>query len=368
MAKFRENIQKMSPYKPPLEGRASKGYLLLDFNEMTIEPSPRVKKALKDFVDSGRLQVYPEYGDLDSRIADYAEVKPSQVMVTNGSDQGIDVIFRAFVKDGDKVIIPTPSFPMFYQSAGVQGAEILKPIYKKNLSFPLKEILDLINKDIKLIVICNPNNPTGTAVSIQDFLKILKKAKDNEVAVLHDEAYFEFTRFWRRNLQQSRTFCGITAKDLIDEYNNLFITRTLSKQFGIASIRAGYVLSQEQNIKELLKIRGPYDVNMFAKMAILAALDDAEYARNYIVEVMEKSKPKLEEFFRKNKVKFWQSAANFFLVKPTNQKKALEVLESEGILVRPREGPNIEGTIRVSVGTQKDTEQFIKAYSKLLKV
>lgn len=96
---------------------------------MTIEPGPKVKKAIKDFAESGKVQVYPEYGDLDSKIAQYARVKPSQVMVTNGSDQGIDVIMRAFLERGDKIIIPSPSFAIFYQSAGVQGAEILKPSY-----------------------------------------------------------------------------------------------------------------------------------------------------------------------------------------------------------------------------------------------
>lgn len=352
MARIRENIKKMSPYKPPLEGRATGGYLLLDFNEMTIEPGPKVKKALKEFVDSGRLQVYPEYGDLDSRIAEYAGVKPSQVMVTNGSDQGIDVIIRAFVGEGDKVIIPTPSFAMNYQSAGVQGAEILKPSYRENLSFPLEEILDLIKENIKLVIIANPNNPTGTAISQKDILKILEKAKEKDVAILHDEAYFEF--------------CNITAKDFIDEYDNLFITRTFSKTFGLASTRPGYVLSQEKNIEELLKIRGPYDINMFAKVAICAALEDLEYMKNYIKEVMEESKPKLEKFFRENKIKFWPSAANFLLVKPDNQKRALKILKSEGILVRPRKGPNIEDTIRVSIGILKDTDRFIKAYSKVL--
>ena len=168
MVKIRENIKKMKPYQPPLEGRASGGYLLLDFNEMTIEPSPKVKKALKEFVDSGRLQVYPEYGDLEAKIAKYAGNKPGQVMVTNGSDQGIDVIVRAFVKDGDKVIIPFPSFAMYYQSAEIQGAEILKPIYRPDLSFPLEEVLGLIEKSVnrsKLLIIANPNNPTGTAIS-----------------------------------------------------------------------------------------------------------------------------------------------------------------------------------------------------------
>jgi histidinol-phosphate aminotransferase len=349
---IRANIQRMSPYKPPLEGRASRGYLLLDFNEMTIPPSPGVRRALKDFVDSGRLQAYPEYGDLDSRIALYAGVEPSQAMATNGSDQGIDVIFRACVEKGGKAIIPTPSFAMFYQSAGIQGAEILEPHYREDLSFPLEETLGLIDGDVKLVVVCNPNNPTGTAVPIGDVKKILEKAKGEDAAVLHDEAYFEFS--------------GITAKALIPDFDNLFVTRTLSKQFGIASVRPGYVLSQEQNIGELLKIRGPYDVNMFAATAIRAALDDADYARSYIAEIMGKSKSRLEAFFRENNVRFWPGAANFLLVRPDDQEGAVEALKSEGILVRPREGPNIEGTFRVSIGTLEQTERFIDAYRKFL--
>lgn len=352
MPKFRENIKRMSPYKPPLEGRASRGYLLLDFNEMTIEPSPKIKKALKDFIDSGRLQIYPEYGELETKVAQYAGAEQSQVMVVNGSDQGIDVIMRAFLETGDKVVIPTPSFAMFYQSAQIQGAEILEPFYRQDLSFPVEEVIALIDDGVKLIVICNPNNPTGTAVSRQDLLMILERARNAGVAVLHDEAYFEWS--------------GITAKDLIEGFDNLFISRTFSKQFGLAAVRAGYVLSQGQNITELLKIRGPYDVNMFARTAICAALEDVEYMRGYVREVMEKSKPKLEQFFRENNVKFFPSAANFLLVKPDNQKNILEILESEGILVRPRSGPNIEGTIRVSIGTLEDTERFIRAYSKLL--
>jgi histidinol-phosphate aminotransferase len=357
MPEFREKIKKMSVYKPPLEGRASKEYLLLDFNERTIEQSPKVKKFLKKFVDSGKLQVYPEYGDLTLKISQYAGVSDSQVMITNGCDQAIDIIFRAFVGRNDKVIIPTPSFAMYYQSAEIQGADILEPYYKEDsararLLFPLEEVIDLINEEVKLIIICNPNNPTGTLVSTSDVEKILKKAKENDVAVLIDETYFEYP--------------NQTRKDLIREYDNLFITRSFSKTFGLASIRAGYILSQEENIKELLKIRGPYDINMFAKTAISAVLDDLDYIRDYIKEVMEKSKPKLEEFFKKNKVKFYQGAANFLLIKPDNPENVADLLQSEGILVRPRKGPNIEGTIRVSVGTLKDTERFIKAYSKLL--
>ncbi|MBM3210968.1 histidinol-phosphate aminotransferase family protein, partial [Candidatus Poribacteria bacterium] len=102
MPVFRDNIKKMSSYKPPLEGRSSKNYLLLDFNERTQGISPSIKKALIDFINSDRLQVYPEYGDLEEKIAIYAHVASSEIMVTNGADQGIDIICRAHISDGNK--------------------------------------------------------------------------------------------------------------------------------------------------------------------------------------------------------------------------------------------------------------------------
>ncbi|TSC56161.1 MAG: hypothetical protein Greene071421_491 [Parcubacteria group bacterium Greene0714_21] len=351
MVKIRDNIKEMESYNPPLEGRASKGYLLLDFNEMTIETSLKVKQALHEFVDSGRVQVYPEYGNLNEVVAEYAGCAPAEVLVTNGSDQGIDVVMRAFVEKGDKVVIPSPSFAMEYQSALVQGAEIIKPRYQEpDLSFPTDEVLELLDSSPKLLVLCNPNNPTGGDIPMEHVRRILEKAKEKDVVVLHDEAYFEFS--------------GITALDFIKDFNNLCITRTLSKQFGVASARAGYLISQEQNIREFMKIRGPYDVNMFAATAIRAAISNAEYSRAYIQEVMKYAKPMLEEFFKKHNILFYPSQANFLLVKPADPERVLRILRDEGILVRPRR--DVLGALRVSVGTVQDTERFILAYSKAL--
>jgi len=366
MAKVKERIQKMSHYKPPLEGRSSEDYLFLDFNERTNEPSPKVKEALKKFIDSGRLQVYPEYGDLEAKIAQYAEVPTSQVMVTNGGDQGIDIICRAYLDEGDKIIIPFPSFAMHYQSAGIQGAEFLEPAYKEDGEFPLEEIFDLLEDEkVKLVILCNPNNPTGIAISIEDVEKILKKAKEKNIAVLHDEAYFEFTRFGQENIQQRRIFAGITAKDLIEKYDNLYIMRTFAKAFGLVASRAGYLISKEENIQELLKIRGPYDVNMFAKTAISAALEDTQYMENYVKEVMEISKPKLEKFLREKRIFFYQSAANFLFLKVVNPQEIIDKLKSKGILVRPKKGPDGKGAVRVSIGTLEDTNRFTSSFSEI---
>jgi histidinol-phosphate aminotransferase len=351
MAKIRDNIQNMTPYNPPLEGRASKGYLLLDFNEMTSEPSPKVKQALHEFIDSGRVQVYPEYGDLNQVVAKYTGCAPEEVLVTNGSDQAIEVVMRAFVEKGDRVVIPSPSFAMEYQAALVQGAEIVKPEYQgPALAFPLSEVLELLDSSPRLLVLCNPNNPTGGDIPMEDVRRILEKAKEKGVAVLHDEAYFEFS--------------GITAKEFIKDFDNLCITRTLSKQFGLASVRAGYVISQAENIQEFMKIRGPYDVNMFAATAIRAALLDAEYSRIYIAEVMQKAKPMLEEFFQKHNIPFYPSRANFLLIKSERPEAVLRSLQEQGILVRPRK--DVPGTLRISVGTVQDIERFMAAYSRAL--
>ena len=347
---IRPNIRAMRAYTPPLEGRSSQAYLLLDFNEMTVPPSPRVKEAIVRFANSGRIQAYPEYGMLNEIVASYVGCGASEVLVTNGSDQAIDVVMRAVVDKGNLVVIPSPSFTMFFQSALAQGAEIIRPEYRgQDLDFPFEEVMELLDHNPALVVLCNPNNPTGTPISMNAVKAILEKANARDVAVLHDEAYFEFS--------------GITALNLLKDFPNLFITRTLSKQFGLASLRAGYVVSAAENIAELAKICGPYDVNMIAKIAIEAALQDLDHSRRYIREVMGESKRRVEEFFLGNGVKFFPSAGNFLLVVPDSADTIVRRLQEEGVLVRPRENP--PGTVRVSIGTLQDTERFIVAWLKV---
>lgn len=370
---FRENILEMGEYKPPLEGR--EGYLLLDFNERTVPPPKRIRRYLVEYSETGSIHVYPEYGDLDQIIANYAGVKREQVLFTNGSDQGIDIIFRATVNNWDKVIIPSPSFAMFYQSADIQGAinptgtpiseKVEMPRYipkGEDLFFPLEEVLDTIDKDTRLVVVCNPNNPTGTVVSREDVEKILKRAKEFNAAVLSDEAYHEFNP-------------SITARDLIDSYDNLFVSRSFSKVLGIAALRAGYVMSQEGNILQLRKIRGPYDCNMEA-VAVVSALgykDTIREMMSYIKEVMEEAKPKTEEFLRNKGMIVYRSGANFILVDPSPipSEEIFEFLKSykteqyKGIRIRPRSDP--PNTFRLTIGTNENMDLFMEAFTKFLK-
>lgn len=345
-----QRIKDMESYNPPLVGRRASSGILLDFNERTLPPSSKVQKAVQDFLRTNKLQLYPEYGALERKLAQYVGVNTDQIMITNGSDQGIDLVFRTFTEAGDTVIIPTPSFAMFYQSAQTVGNKILRPLYKKeNLSFPREVLLEMINESVKLIVICNPNNPTGTLVSIDDIQKVAQEAPN--AIILVDEAYFEFS--------------SVTAVPLIKKYQNIIVVRTLSKAFGLASLRVGYIVASKTYINELLKVRGPYDVNMVAFVASLAVLDDSKGIQAYANEVMNKAKPMIEEFFTKNGITFYKSAGNFLLYRPIQEQEE-KILKENGILVRLQDKINIEKCLRLTIGTVDQMERFIKVYQNVI--
>lgn len=346
------HIQVMGTYAPPVEGRRAYTGCLLDFNERTTPVSPAVQAAIEAFVKEGKYQVYPEYGDCNAKIAAYVGVDPAEVMITNGSDQGIDLLFRTFTEKGETVIIPAPSFAMFDQAAGYVGNKIVSPSYRADLAFPLEEVLEALQPGVKLVVICNPNNPTGTLLTLAEIEKIAQKAETVGAIVYVDEAYYEFGR--------------VTAASLIKKYKNIVITRTFSKAFGLAALRIASVISCAENIGEMMKVRGPYDVNMLSVVAAEAALKDRASMEAYVTEVMTQAKPLLENFFRDNNIPFFQSSSNFTLFKPQNPEKTFAALKEKGSLLRPRKGPNIDGTLRVTVGTVAQMQDFIAAYQTLL--
>jgi histidinol-phosphate aminotransferase len=345
-----QNIQNLKAYSPPLDGRSSFDGILLDFNERTIPISPKVEEAMVEYVKNKKIQVYPEYFDICKKIADYSKVKEEQVLITNGSDQGIELIFRTFTEKGDKVVIPAPSFAMFNQCASVIGNEIIAPTYTGvNLDFPTEEVVAAAAEDVSLVIICNPNNPTGTLASLEDIEKVLK-AYLGKAIVMVDEAYFEFSQ--------------LSSTTLLSKYENLVITRTFSKAFGLAALRIGYVMANKAIIEEILKVRGPYDINVPAVVAASASLDNIEDTKNYIKEVLTVSKPYFENWLRENKIDFVPSAANFFLLK--NCSSLLDKLVENKILARPRKGPGIDGSLRISIGTFEQTKKLTEILTKIL--
>ena len=179
----------------------------------------------------------------------------------------------------------------------------------------------------------------------------MKKAAGVGAGVLADEAYHEYAP-------------EFTVIDLLDRYPNLFITRTFSKTMGIPSLRAGVVISQKQNILELKKIRGPYDVGMLTVVALksLRYKEVREDIKRYANEIMHASKPMVEKFYRENDIQFAPSAANFHLL--SMPEKFYRFMKARSILVRPRSDP--AGTVRVSIGTREDTDVYLEAIREFI--
>jgi len=344
----KESIKSIKEYNPPKFVR--KGFVRLDCNENVIGCSEKVLKRIKE-IDGEDLSIYPNYTGLSEKVAEYSKVDPNEVLVTNASDDAIKLVFDCFIEKNDEAIILDPTFAVYELFLGTIGAKIKKVQYESDLSFPTKKVIEEITPKTKMVVLCNPNNPTGTIISRKEIILVLEKAKS--AVVLVDEAYFEFSKE--------------TCSGLIKKYDNLIITRTFSKAFGLAGIRAGYIISDNENIKNLKKIYGPYNVNYFAKIGIEAAIEDKSFAENYSKEVMQ-NKEKLKKELTKLEIKVYPSKANFLLAKFSNPKSIKEKLMEKKILIRDVTSYTLlEKCLRISIGTKEKARLLTNALKEILK-
>ena len=345
--KPRPAVQQMAPYSPPTGGRAGK--LRLDFNENTVGCSPHVIDAIRTRITADALSVYPEYSDAKQAIAAYFHVKPEQFVFTNGTDEAIQVFINTYVDDGQEVLVLKPAYAMYRFYAEVAGAKIKEVAYPQpDMEFPLQEVLDAITPETRAVLISNPNNPTGTGLSLLGIERILHRAR--KAAVLVDEAYYEFS--------------GITALTEIERVPNLFVCRTFSKVFGMAAMRLGCLFSHEANIAYLHKAQSPYSVNGMAVLAAKAAVEDTAYVQGYVAEVLA-ARELLCVGLEKLAIPYVPSSANFVLA--NLGKRAIEVrdaLRGQAILVRDRsyEAP---GCVRFTVGTREQTRRLLTALEEI---
>jgi len=343
----RKAVRDMAPYSPPTGNRRDK--LRLDFNENTVGCSPRVIERLKSALDTGLLTVYPDYAKAKSALSSHFRVKPEELLLTNGTDEAIQVLINTYVDDGDEVIALRPSYAMYRFYAEVAGAKIIEIDYQPPaLKFPLPELLAAITPKTRAILIGNPNNPTGTAINLTGIEKILKAAP--HAAVLIDEAYYEFY--------------GVTALSLLWKYPQLFVSRTFSKVYGMAALRMGCLFSQAANVKFLHKAQSPYSVNALAAIAAEAAVADTQYVENYVTEALA-AREMLELGLEKLGIAYVPGSANFIL--GYFRDRAIEIrdaLREKAILVRDR-SYEIPGGVRITVGTREQTARVLSELEKI---
>jgi histidinol-phosphate aminotransferase len=337
----RKAILERRTYEAPAEGRWGK--IRLDFNENTTGCGDAALAALRRL--SGKeLAMYPEYQAPTKILARYFGVKPEELLLTNGGDDALRVFFDTFVEPGSHILICEPTFPMYRYYAQIAGARVKTLHYSPEMAFPLVAVLKALRENPRVFFLANPNNPTGTLVDKAAIEKLLKAAQ--QTAVVLDEAYADFS--------------GVTGVPWIRRHPNLFIAKTFSKAAGLAGLRLGAVIAQRESLALVRRALPPFPVNVAALAAGVAAVQERRTIERYIRETKRLREWFAAELQRRN-VRVFPSACNFLLADFGSSGPALfGRLTRNGILIRERSKDLGPGFARITVGTQKELQEFLR--------
>jgi histidinol-phosphate aminotransferase len=350
MIKIPEHIQKLIPYKAgkPIEELARekgiKKIVKLASNENPLGPSPKAVEAIKKALTEIHRYTDPSAFKLVNAISNKYKIPSNKIVPGSGSDSILQYIITAFSDVDDEIITSEGSFIGWYVNANKYGRKsLLTPL--KNYAFDLDAISELISSKNKLIYLANPNNPTGTMFTKSEFEKFMKIVPDSVLVVL-DEAY---TVYAEDNPEYPNGF----------EYNykNLIVIRTLSKAYGLAGIRIGFAVAEAELIRELYKVKLPFEPNMLAQEAAIAALDDEDF----LIQTKQANKVSLDRM--KNKfdeigIEYVSTSANFYLMLLNNQATSIRFNEeclNLGLILRPVNTFGIPNGIRINSGTEEET-------------
>ena len=344
---FRPNIVKLEGYTPGFQPGESR-VIKLNTNENPYPPSPRVLEALKQALDD-RLRLYPEptADRVRDKAAEVYGFRPEEVLVGNGSDELLGMVFRAFVGEGDEVAWPYPTYTLFDVLTGIQGARARAVDYNDDYSMPET----LFSNSCRLTLVANPNSPSGTVVPREQLSGL---AESLEGALVIDEAYVDFAEE--------------DCLDLVHEHDNTIVLRTLSKSFSLAGMRTGIGFAQEHIIAGLLKVKDSYNVNRLSALAAEAALSDLPYMRANVERIKE-TRARFMASLEELGLQVYPSQANFVLVRfaqPPAEPVFAE-LQRRGILVRYFQQRGLEDCLRMTVGSDAEIDALLKGLRDILR-
>ena len=322
----------------------------LNGNENPYGPSPKVQQALANL---DRVHIYPDPQQTAMRkaISSYVELSPEHVVVGNGSDEIIDLLFRAFLAPGDAVVDCTPTFGMYSFNAHVCGGTTLTVPRDGRFQVNVDAVLEAAGNRAKIIAIASPNNPTGNPTPAADVLRLL----DAGLVVVLDEAYHEFG--------------GESMASAVPGNPNLIVLRTFSKWAGLAGLRVGYGLMAPELAEVLRRAKPPYNINQAAEAAVLASFDDVATLQERVRWLAQERERMRGLLAAMPGVTPWPSEANFILCQvPEGRGSAVyEGLARRGVFVRYFPSPPLTGYFRVSVGTPEQTDRFMGALGEAMK-
>jgi histidinol-phosphate aminotransferase len=346
MGYFRENIEKVKGYEPGFQPKET-DVIKLNTNESPYPPSPQVMKVLTE-ISAEQLRRYPDPigNEFRQAAAEVNGVQPENIMCCNGGDDLLTIAFRAFCDKNRPVAYPVPTYSLYPVLAKLQNCKAIEVPFDAEFNLPAR----LASTNAALTIVCNPNAPNGSFVSIGELASL---ADELSGILLIDEAYVDYAE--------------ANCTELVKEFDNVIILRSMSKGYGLAGIRFGYGIAQPDLIAGLMKVKDSYNVDAVAIAVATAAIKDQKYF-NETTEKVKKARGLLVTQLRDLGFEVPESCANFVLLQSKNHKagEIYDKLVERRIYVRYFNLPGLDDKLRISVGTGEQNDKLISALKEIL--
>ena len=342
MIQLKESVRNLIPYrlndisyKIKLDANEGKNYLLTEQIDLARNFEPNI------YPDSDAIE-------LREKMAEYYGCSLDNIIVGNGSSDMINLVINAYCEKGEKVLSFTPSFSMYKTYCKLCSAKYVtvpcNDDYTQNIDKLIQRASEI---NPKIVIICTPNNPTGYVTEKRDIVKVLDRITNSIVIV--DEAYIDFG--------------GASTVDLINKYDNLIVMRTLSKAFGLAALRVGCLIANEELVKLLWKVKVPYNLNSVSQYIAVKAFNKIELVKQYVKETIER-REKLSKNLKTLGFTVYPSGSNYIFVN-SQIENLFEKLANKGILIR-KFSKDLEKCYRITVGTKEENEFLIQTIEEII--
>lgn len=354
------SLHQLSPYEPgkPInELKRELGVedvIKLASNENPLGPSEKVRQAIREATDE--LARYPDGSGyhLKQKLAAHLKVEPDTITLGNGSNEVLELLARALLGPGTNAVVSEHAFVVYPLAIMAQAAEV-RAAPARDWGHDLDAMAEQVDRNTRLVFIANPNNPTGTWLTLEQIDAFMARMPDHVVVML-DEAYAEYA---------DKPGYG-SGLELLSRHDNLIVARTFSKAYGLAALRVGYAVSHPVLAGFLNRLRQPFNVNSLALAAAEAALDDTDYLQKS-VDLNRTGMAQLEAGCARLGLDYIPSAGNFIAIKvPGRAAELYGRLLAEGVIVRPVAGYGMPDYLRVSIGLETENQRFLETLEHLL--
>lgn len=344
-------------YRTPDDPESHHRYLRLDKNERVVPFPPKIWERFLELLTPEAVMAYPELEELYQKLAVHIGVGRDHLFFATGSDLAIKTVYETYIDPGDVVQVHLPSYAMQEIYGKVFQSRLITFSYDKQLHLDVDAYLNAITPKTRMVVLENPNGFIGTIQAQNVIRAIVEKAYRHGVLVLLDEAYYLFS--------------DQTVQPLYEEFDNVIIARTFSKDLGIAGLRCGYLLSQPQNIQSVYRVKPMHEITSAAVAFALAMLENPDHIREFVREVQE-GICYVRQALGELGLVVAGGSGNFFVVYLGEEVDALTIinhLKARGILIRrPFTSVNLKGWLRVGAGTTAQMQKFVTTFAEALEV